>query len=509
MARVPQELRREIATIGTDPNRTLYGNRILIEDATLAARGRGKGLALYDEIARDDQVATVLQKRRLALLGRRWEVEPADESQAAADAAALASAVLKALPLEALADSLLDAILKGISFVELVWDSTDAGIVPVAAKHRDPRRFTFVEEVDARGQVLHVPRLLTRERPIEGIALPARKFLTWRFGDRYDNPWGLGLGHRLFWPVFFKRQGVAFWLSGLEKFGQPTALGRYPAGTPEAEQKKLLAALQAISTDAGVAIPEGMAIELVEAKRSGTFDAYESLTRYMDEAISRIVLGETLTTSNGTGGSRALGEVQNDVRLEITRADADMLAGRISATLLRWITEVNMPAAPPPRLWWDVAEPDDLAAAAARDKALAEIGYRPTLDRVTEVYGEGYEPVSPSPVSPLPAAASDAPAADALARLFAEAARRAPPPPPPRDVADDLADQLATLAEGEDTLVRALTALVDRATSLQDVADQLVSLLPELEDARLAALMGQAIEVAALAGRSDIADGAR
>ena len=40
----------------------------------------------------------------------------------------------------------------------------------------------------------------------------------------------------------------------------------------------------AIATDAGITIPEGMAIELLEAARSGTAD-FEKLCRYMDEAI--------------------------------------------------------------------------------------------------------------------------------------------------------------------------------------------------------------------------------
>jgi hypothetical protein len=133
------------------------------------------------------------------------------------------------------------------------------------------------------------------------------------------------------------------------------------------------------------------------------------------------VLGETLTTSVGESGSRALGEVHNAVRLELTRADADQLSRTLNASLVRWIVELNLPSAPPPRLWWDVAEPKDLAATAARDRTLREIGFRPTLDRITETYGEGYEPVS----EPVP----QAPPADpgrSLAALFREIGQGSP-----------------------------------------------------------------------------------
>jgi phage gp29-like protein len=499
MARAPEDLRREIATIQTDPNRMLFGDRIQPEDATLATRGAGKGLWLYDELERDGQVFATLQTRRLALIGRRWEVDPGDDSPAAARAAKMVQELLGTLGVERLAETLLDALLKGVAIAELIWEPRDGLVVPVEVKARDPRRFAFRAKADPRGRIGYPLRLLTRRQPLDGEPVPLRKFIVHRFGSRYDNPWGLGLGHRLFWPVFFKRQGVAFWLSGLEKFGQPTALGRYPNGTPEAEQKKLLAALQAIATDAGVAVPEGMVIELLEAKRAGTFDAYESLARYMDEDISKIILGQTLTSQVGSSGSRALGDVHNQVRLEITKGDADLLSATLNATLVPWIVQLNMPSAPPPRLWWDVSEADDLAAAAERDERLFGIGFRPTAQRIAEVYGEGYEPVAP------PAPPND------LARLFAERGvpaprRRTMPPAAPRDAADDLADQLAGMLDGEDPLFRAIEALVARAESLQEVADQLAGILGEARDERLAELMAQALIVANLTGRSDLAD---
>lgn len=542
MARAPKDLRREVATIATDPNRYVFGNRITPEDSTLASRGQGKGLWLYDDLERDGQVFAVLQKRRAALIGRPWEVEPADESPAAQRSAELVTSQLEAIGVEDLVEELLGALLKGVGIVEVIWDATAEGIAPVAIKGRDPRRFAFRAVTDTAGRVDHELRLLTRAQPLDGEAVPPRKFIVHRYGRRYDNPWGLGLGHRLFWPVFFKRKGVGFWLGALEKFGQPTGLGRYPAGTPESEQKKLLQALQAISTDSGVAIPEGMTIELLEAKRAGTFDSYERLAQYMDAEISRIVLGETLTSSVGDSGSRALGDVHNEVRLELTRADADQLSRTLNATLVRWIVDLNLPSAPPPRLWWDVSEPEDLAATAQRDKTLREIGFRPTLDRITEVYGEGYEAVS-EPAPPAPPAAPGG----GLAALFREIGLRrplsglrppaAPSPPPgpqtrlnpfktpfnvdvfregsgaaaggaPKDAADRLADQIeALLAEGEDPLMRALAALVERASSLEEVRDGLVALLPEISDRRLAELMAQALIVANLQGRSDLADG--
>lgn len=498
MASLPRDMRAEIATLRTDPNRSLFGDRILPEDSTLASRGQGKGLWLYDELERDDQVFATMQKRRLALVGREWSVDAADDSAAAEEAAAFVQNTLRAMRFDRLVEDLLDALLKGVGIVELIWRGGPGGIVPVGAKARDPRRFVFRDR--AEGVEL---RLLTREQMMDGIELPDRKFIVHRFGGRYDNPWGLGLGHRLFWPVFFKRQGVTFWLSGIDKFGTPTPVGKYAPGTSQAEIRNLLDALKAFSTESAIAIPEGMVAELLEAKRAGTFDGHEKLVRYMDESISRIVLGETLSTSAGDNGSRALGEIHNEVRLELTKADADLLSATLNATLIPWVMELNRPGAPLPKLWWDVSEPEDLNARATRDGAIKALGYQPTPDYILETYGKGWE-AAPEPVAPPPAPPGRRGGRDVIQELFAEAAAARP-----RDIADDLAEQLDDVAaDAQREIVDRLRGLVDRASSLQEIADGLVALYPELPTAWLAELMAQAMTVAALAGRSDILDGA-
>jgi len=499
-------LRSEIATIGSDPNRMLYGGRIEPDDLVLAARGQGRGLALYDDLARDPEVGTVLAKRRAALIGREWQVQPGGEEgdAAAADAAALLERALKGMRFNQAVGKALGALLRGISILEVMWAPVGNELRPVALLARDPRRFAF-RDVETGGIEL---RLLTREQPWDGVPVPPRKFIVHRHGeaDGYENPWGLGLGQRLFWPVFFKRQGIGFWLSALEKFGQPTAVGKYPPGSTQDQQDTLLAALQAIASEVGVVIPEGMVIELLEAKRSGAFDAYESLARYMDEDISKVVLGETLTTSGGDNGSRALGQVHDAVRLELTKSDGDELSDTLHATLCTWITELNRPdyvagGGAIPRIWWDVSEPEDLAARAKRDVDVKGLGYRPTPEYIADTYGEGWLPDSPA-VAPQ----------DGLAALFAEArsSGRKPLAPPPGDEEPAevwLAQQVDTVAQAEtDAWLDAIRGVVDRAQSLEEIAAELLRLYPSLATGGLAAVMGQALAVANLTGRSEIAD---
>jgi phage gp29-like protein len=192
-------------------------------------------------------------------------------------------------------------------------------------------------------------------------------------------------------------------------------VGRYPHGTGEPDQKKLLAILRSISQDAGIVIPEGMVVEFLEAERSGSTDAYERMARYMDEQISLAVLGETMTTnaqSAGLGSGQA--NVHNEVRIELSKADSDLLSDTLNDTLVRWIVEFNLPGAGLPKLRRDFQEPEDLVARSERDKNLVEMGFEPDDDYIATTYGEGWHrkerpdpvvgvdglPIAPGPAAP-------------------------------------------------------------------------------------------------------------
>lgn len=389
---------QEIASIKRDINQTvIYGGVLLNLDDTLSTRGQAKGLKIYDDIERDCHAYAVLQKRKKAVVAREWQVTPASESAIDVAAAELVTEQLKAIDFDKLTEDMLDATLKGFAVGEIMWAVDGSRIVIAEVIPRDQRRFTFGED---RGL-----RLITAERLIQGEPMPDRKFIVHRFGAKDGSPYGLGLGHKLFWPVFFKRQDITFWLTFADKFGSPTSLGKYPAGATPDDQAKLLAVLQAIAQDSGVIVPEGMNIELLEAARSGSIDTYEKLARYMDEQISECVLGETMTTTaqaSGLGSNQA--SVHNEVRVELAKADADLLCGTLNNTIVRWLVEFNMPGAALPKVWRDFEEPEDLKLRAERDQLLYGLGYEPDEEYIRATYGEGWRKrtVTTPPGLPFP-----------------------------------------------------------------------------------------------------------
>lgn len=385
---------QEVASIERDISRVFYGRTLPNEDPTLVSRGAGKGLKIYEELKRDAHAGAVLAKRKLAVTSRPWDVEPASESATDKKAAELVKDALETLRFNHIRKRLLEATLMGYAVGEVLWELRDGLVLPKNVLARKQQRFVF----DLDGQ-LH---LRTPQNMIEGELMPPRKFIVHRRGADDDNPYGMGIGGMLFWPVFFKRNTITFWLTFADKFGSPTALGKYPNGSQDPEKNKLLAALQSISQDAGVIVPEGMTIELLEAARSGTIDTYEKLVRYMDEQMSKAVLGETMSTtaaSTGLGSNQA--GVQNEVRLEVAQDDANELDETLNDTLVRWIVEFNMPGAGVPKLCTDFKEPEDLVQRATRDKTLFDMGWEPNEKYMLDTYGEGWTKKAPPP-TPAP-----------------------------------------------------------------------------------------------------------
>lgn len=491
---------REIATVGNGRDITrgyLPDNMIMAAgDTVLAARGGGD-YKIYEDIARDDQVKTCRQQRELALIAKEWGVEPGDSSRKAKKAAERLEAVLDRLAWDDKTQKMLSAVLYGHAVGEVMWATDGLEITIADIRVRNRSRFGFMPS----GEL----RLRTLGNQMDGEALPPGKFWAFSCGaDHDDEPYGLGLGHYLYWPVFFKKNGVKFWLQFLEKFGQPTAVGKYPAGASEPEKTRLLQALSAIQSSTAIRVPEGMVIELLEATRSGTAD-YTALYDRMNAAISKIYLGHSAgadSTAGKLGGEDNAGEVRED----LIKADADLVCGSFNRGPARWLTHYNDgPDVKPPRVWRKTEPPEDLKAAADKDKTLFDMGFRPTLKYVTEKYGDGYEE-KPAPV-PDTIVGGTAPTQSQPAQVDnpAQFAEQSDIDPTSTDSQTNLLAEAARPAIK--SWVDTIRAKVEAADSLETLRDDLLASYAELDSEKLTNVMTLAFAAADLSGRFDVNEG--
>jgi len=504
-------LRTRIATPRTDPTIAWYVDRMRPTDGVLIEQGGAKGLKIYEEIERDPLAHAVLQKRKLALIAREWRVDPGGPRRDDKKAADLARRWLAGdwgLSFDRLCLDLMDATLKGYAVAELVWDVRDGFFVPVAAEAGNQRRFVFGTE----GEL----RVLTRDNSWTGEVAPERKFVVHRFGAVVGDPYGRGLGHQLYWWVFFKRLATQFWMTFAEKFGSPTVVGKVPDTMTEEEEGRLLDKLAGVAQEAAITIPQEASVDFLEAARSGQV-TYPELVAYCDKMITIAVLGETLTTTEGVSGSRALGQVHQAVKDEVVDADSDLLSATLNGQVLTWLTEINHPGAAPPRVWRPRPSEEEQDAKTAQEQLKAASA---ALSHVNEMRRSGWEPEDPA--APLAdqalgrwvytgrvtAAGPDPGAPDSgAADPPALAAPESPAADPrPHDPVAPLVDQLDQAAAGPmDDLVgqvRDLLAQVEaEGGSLADVLPRLTDLVPALDVGDLALVVGRGMALANLAGR--------
>ncbi|MBF0427723.1 MAG: DUF935 family protein [Magnetococcales bacterium] len=372
---------REVATAGDGRDITRnYGglmNALMPQDSVL--QGKGGDYALYEEVLRDDQVASTFQQRRMAVTSAEWGVRAGGDDQESRLAAGFIKEMLDHVGWDSVTDKMLYGVFYGYSVAECLWGREGVRVTLEAIKVRKQRRFVF----DNLGK----PMLLTPENP-QGEPLPPQKFWHFHVGsDNDDEPYGLGLAHWLYWPVFFKRNGMKLWLIFMDKFGMPTAMGSYPVNATEEEKRRLLSALRAIQTDSGIIVPEGMKVELIESARGGQV-SYETFLDRMNAAIAKVTLSQTLTTD--AAGGQYKGDVHRLVRNEVVKGDADLVCDSFNRNVVSWLMKWNFPTAQPPKVWRRVSEDKDLRPLAERDQILFGMGLRPSTEYIRATYGEGW-----------------------------------------------------------------------------------------------------------------------
>ncbi|MBI3737209.1 DUF935 family protein [Candidatus Sumerlaeota bacterium] len=161
-----------------------------------------------------------------------------------------------------------------------------------------------------------------------------------------------------------------------ERFGAPTVVATHQHGVTDAERERLLEVISSLQAEAGVTVPEGITLELLEAKGRGSAQTYRDLALWCNDEMARAVLGQTLTVGEGSrSGSLALARVHEAVRFDYIRSDASLLMGVVNSQLVRWIMDFNFgPESAAPRWSVDLNPDLDSDLEAKIDKQLLQMG---------------------------------------------------------------------------------------------------------------------------------------
>ena len=363
------------------------------------------------------ELAETIEERDLHYVGvlgtRRRSVAQIEISvEAASDDArdvAMADMVRDWLTRDELSDELfdiLDAVGKGYSFTEIIWDTSEGQWQPQRLEWRDPRWFRPAK------RDLTTPMLID-ERGSE-VALPGGKFISAVIKAKSGLPVRSGIARMATWAWMFKAFTQRDWAIFTQTYGQPLRIGRYGPGATEDDRATLFRAVANIAGDCAAIVPDGMSIEFQEAANLGTGHAnYMERSDWLDRQVSKGVLGQT-TTTDAISGGHAVSQEHRKVQEDIERADAKALSGVINRDLVRvWIDLEHGPQKRYPRI--KIARPDeeDLDQLSNSLARLVPLGLRVQASEVRDKFGlaepeDGAEvlgaPAEAEPSRPGPAA---------------------------------------------------------------------------------------------------------
>ena len=446
-------------------------------------RTQGQNYKVYRDFV-DGHLDSVMHKRISAVTSRPWSIEGKGDP---AKSKLIEDWLFQKVGYHDVTGQMVGgAVGYGMQVHEVCWGLENGLILPMAIKDKPQEWFRFSDRDN---------QLVMRQKDGRPLELLPRKFLLTRQEPTYSNPYGKATLSRCFWPIAFKKGGLKFWMLWLEKFGFPKAIGKVPGGTSQTERDKFLRNLYGLIRDAVAVIPNTGSVELLETKQSGNGDGpHAAIVKWADEEMSIAWLGETLSTQQTTSGaSQALGTVHNEVRQDLTMDDATRTEGTWN-TLIRWIWELNWPDEKNIP-WMNIQLPEDMQTARVdRDVKLYNMGVRFNSNYYVDTYGIDAKYIAKiivdEPTSGTPAS-------------FAEATDKDEMQESPNAIADQFAEKCSDSC-AKINLLGPLKEMIDKADTLEEVRDNLLSLFAEIPTEPIAKEMEEAFTTADLAGRYDI-----
>lgn len=273
---------------------------------------------LYEDMVLDEHLASVLDQRRLALtttpLVFERDGKPVDAIQALIDSEGF----------DDLLTLILDSRVYGYSLIYADFSAPEPAIELVPRPHVIPTRHLVVAN----------PYLT------DGIDYTLPPYSNLYVG--VGKPKDLGLLLKATPLVIVKRGNFGDWATFNELFGQPLRKGTYQTGDPAVKQQ-LDVALKNMGSTAWISVPEGADVEFVTSgQTAAAANTYQKLWEICDKGLSKLIVGQTMTTENGS--SKSQGEVHERVANKISESDRQFALKVLNSRIKPLMLAQGLPA---------------------------------------------------------------------------------------------------------------------------------------------------------------------
>ena len=274
-----------------------------------------KGMQIIDKMRTDDMIKSSLTLKKFATLAPNYKIIPASNSNEDKEVADFIDYTIENMQ-GSMNDALfqvLSALDYGFSITELVYQQYEDGkykdkIGIKSLKTKKPHNYSF--KTDAYSNLKKRGLLLT----VDGLekSLPVDKFLIFSYQKEFGNHYGtsdLRPAYRGYWS---KDTIIKFWNIYLERFANPTVLGKYRSNDPQSKGnlRNILDSLTA-KTSITHRMDE-FDIGFLEPSRSST-DDFKTAINYYDKSIARSILIPDRLVAEGQFGAYSQAQVHFDV----------------------------------------------------------------------------------------------------------------------------------------------------------------------------------------------------
>lgn len=455
----------------------------LLPDPDPVLRKLGRGIEVLKDLLSDDHVGSTVTRRKMGVKSLDWQITPGENNaQKEMELCEIALVHLnKKTKTKDLISQSLNPIFWGTSVFEIVWEKAGNYYLPKKVEEKPLNWFgyDYKNEIFYKGATGREKVYLTGDNVEPHIKY---KFIVLRNEPTYENPFGDKALSRCFWPVSFKRGGLKFWATFVEKYGMPYLFGKLPRGAGEEQHNDLLSKLELMVMDGIGTMPDDSSIDKLDTAGSLNGEIYEKFINYCNNAISKAILTNTLSTElSGSTGSYAATESHRGVEYDLADMDKDFTT-ELFNMLFELIVDVNLGTKNYPS--FDVFEEEDINKdLAERDKSLTEQGVKFTKKYFVNRYKFEEDEFE---IGEIP---------QTQTANFAEPAQAKVNEP---DV-NLLPDKLLQM-QIEKTLQPVLS-LVKEGKSYEEVMGKLTSLYPDLSTNKLEDILTKLIFISETAGR--------
>jgi len=267
-------------------------------------------------------------------------------------------------------DIAIESIMWGHSLIQFSVENKKIKIETIPRRFVIPEFHSFVKDVNDR---LNSKNYIDYYQP---------KYLPYLFEIVVNDNRNLGLLSKLTPYCLWKKMALTGWAEYSEIFGVPLRVAKTTSNRPE-DRDKLLDWLKDLGNAGYAVFDTDQTIEVIENTKSDAFNVYKELITMCNSEMSKLILGSTMTTDDGSSYSQSnIHNLQTDMK---TAADLRFIEWVINDEVIPKLEKLELiPTGL--RFCFDSSERMSINDKIKIDSILINGGFQLTQEYIKETY---------------------------------------------------------------------------------------------------------------------------